>query len=499
MRRSVLLVAACALASAAAAARAQTVSQAAGGSEVQRLIAAVQGDTPLVADLRELTDTIGGRPTGSDANRRSVDWALGRFREAGVSARAEAFPMPRRWLERSARASIGGDVAFPVRVVAMPFSAPTPKGGLAAPVLDGGRGEDRDFGRLGDSLRGAFVLVETNELRTLDDLFREYGEAAVIERRALGAGAAGVVYMSSRPRGLLYRHGAALGFRNTARLLTMDRESAGRVLRLLRGGRSLTLSVEIDVEEGGAYEARNVIAEIRGRERPEEVVLVGAHLDSWDLGTGALDNGCNVAMLIDVARQIQRLGLRPRRTLRFALWNGEEQGMNGSWGYVRDHRAEMDRHVMAASFDIGDGRINGFYTNGRGAEMKAVLDAALAPVSDLGPYTHVDEPVVGTDNFDFMLEGVANLVASQEDATYGPDYHASSDTFDKVDPGRLRKNASVAAAVLWAFSEADAGWSRQTAVQVQTLVETTTLKQQMESFGAYEDWRSGRRGRRVAH
>jgi Zn-dependent M28 family amino/carboxypeptidase len=227
-------------------------------------------------------------------------------------------------------------------------------------------------------------------------------------------------------------------------------------------------------------------------------VILGAHLDSWDLGTGALDNGCNVAMLMDVARQIQRLGLRPRRTIRIALWNGEEQGLNGSWAYARDHAAELDRHVMAGSIDLGSGRITGFFTNGRGAEITPTLDAALKVVADLGPYAHVDEPVVGTDNFDFMLEGVANLVAIQADATYGPDYHASSDTFDKVDLVQIRKNAAVVAAVVWGFAQGDARWGRQGADLVQKLVEGTSLRQQMESFGLYDDWRSGKRGRKAS-
>jgi Zn-dependent M28 family amino/carboxypeptidase len=275
----------------------------------------------------------------------------------------------------------------------------------------------------------------------------------------------------------------------------MDREAAGRALRLLRDGRKLTLTAVIDAQDGGAYQAQNVIAEIPGRER-DEVVIVGAHLDSWDLGTGALDNGCNVALLIDVARQIQRLGLRPRRTIRIALWNGEEQGLFGSWGYVRAHGAELDRHVMAGSFDIGSGRITGFFTGGRGAELRPALEAALQAVADLGPFAHVDEPVVGTDNFDFMMEGVANLVAVQADATYGPDYHASSDTFDKVDLAHVRNNAAVAAAVVWGFANAEAAWGRQTGAQVQKLVETTTLKDQMVSFGVFDDWRSGQRGRR---
>jgi carboxypeptidase Q len=275
----------------------------------------------------------------------------------------------------------------------------------------------------------------------------------------------------------------------------MEREDAQRALRLLRGGKSLTLTAQIDLLSGGPFESFNVIGEIRGRERPDEVVLIGAHLDSWDLGTGALDNGCNVAMVLDVARQIRASGLPPRRTIRFALWNGEEQGMLGSWAYARAHAAELDRHVMAASFDIGSGRIVGFFTNGR-KEAVAAVEQALLPVAGLGPFTHVDEPVVGTDNLDFMLEGVLNLVANQEPANYGPNYHAASDTFDKVDQRQLRVNAAVTAAVTWGFAQAEAGWKRQSRAEVEALVEGTSLKSQLESFGLYELWRSGARGRR---
>jgi hypothetical protein len=461
-----------------------------------RLSAALQGETPLAADLRALTDDIGGRATGSEANRRSVEWALSRLREAGLDARRETFTMPRLWLERSSQARIGGEASFPARVAAMPFSA---GGAFSAPLLDVGFGTEADFARVGTAARGAFLLLETHPLLDLAGLFREYAESAAIDRRALAAGAAGVVTQSSRPRGLLYRHNAPQGEKNARPMLIMDREAAGRALRLLREGRRLTLSADIDVQDGGPYSADNVVAEIRGRERPEEVVLLGAHLDAWDLGTGALDNGCNVALLIDVARQMRALGLRPRRTLRFVLWNGEEQGLLGSWAYARAHAAELDRHVMAASFDIGSGAITGFFTGGRGAEMKSVLDAALAPVAALGPFTQVDEPVVGTDNYDFMMEGVLNLVAVQADATYGPDYHASSDTFDKVDVAQVKRNAAIAAALAWGFAQAEVAWTRQTPEQVTKLVETTSLKDQMVSFGVMDDWKAGKRGRRVGH
>lgn len=462
--------------------------------DVERLVAALLGETPLVEDLRALSDEIGGRPTGAASNARAVEWALERFREAGVVARKEPFEMPALWLPRAARAAVGGDAVFEADVAALPFSTAV-AAGTTAPLVDAGAGDDADFARLGERAGGAFVLIETEVLHDLDGLFREYAQATAIEQRAFAAGVAGVVYTSSRPNGRLYRHKASLGPRNRHPLLVMEREAALRCARLLRAGKALTLSPVIEVVTGGAYASHNVIGEIRGGERPDEVVIVGAHLDSWDLGTGALDNGCNVALVLDLARQIRALGLVPRRTIRFALWNGEEQGLVGSWGYVQSHAAELDGHVMAASFDIGSGRIAGFFTGGR-PEVARATEAALEPVRGLGPFTQVDQPIVGTDNYDFMMEGVPNLVANQEPANYGPHYHAESDTFDKVDLRQVRLNAAVAAAVTWAFAQSEARAPRQSAAEVAGLVTGTALGDQMRSMGLFEDWQQGRRGRR---
>ena len=237
-----------------------------------------------------------------------------------------------------------------------------------------------------------------------------------------------------------------------------------------------------------------VVVGHRGEELPGEFVLIGAHLDSWDLGTGALDNGCNVALVIDLARQMRRLNLRPRRTVRFALWNGEEQGMVGSWGYTKTHAAELDKHVMASSYDIGSGRISGFFTNGR-AELLPAVERALRTVSGLGPFVNVNAPIVGTDNYDFMVQGVANLVANQESANYGPNYHARSDTFEKVDLRQLRLNAAVAAAVTYNFAEGDVSWTRQSRAEIERLIATTDLGEQMKSFGLWQAWLDGTRGR----
>jgi len=463
-------------------------------AETSRLVVALLGETPLIENLRALTDEVGGRPTGSAANRRSVEWGLERFREAGVTVTREAFEMPARWLERSASARISGDVDFAADVAAMPFSAPTKSRGVKAPLLDGAAGTDEDFSALGESARGAWLLIETELLEDVDGLFREYIEAADIERRAFAAGVTGLIYMGSRPRGVLHRHNASLGPGNRHPLVVMERPAAQRALRLLRGGHRLDARITLDLDTGPAYEAFNVIGEIPGTAEPEEFVVIGAHLDSWGLGTGALDNGCNVALVIDIARQMQRLGIRPRRTIRFALWNGEEQGLHGSLGYVRSHADEMDRHVMASSYDIGSGAITGFFTGGR-PEILRALEPLLDSVQALGPFTQIDVPIVGTDNFDFMMEGVANLVANQASSNYGPNYHASTDTFDRVDQTQLRRNAAIAAAVTLGFAQMEVDWTRQSREELTELIESTDLGQQMKTFGLWSSWESGERGR----
>ncbi len=463
--------------------------------DVDVLIGAMLGDTPVIEDLEALTDQIGGRVTGSPANEAAVSWAVERFKTAGVAATTERFAMPYQWRELEASARVSGDVSFPVRVVAKPFSAGT-GGTLKAPLVDGGLGKEADFERLGNAAKNAWVLVETPVLDDetgLGGLFAEYNDSAVTMPLAVKAGVAGVVIASSRPKNLLYRL-PVLSSKNAVPVVVMERENAKRALRLVRDGKSLVLEAKIRVDSGYADHASNVIGEIRGSRRPDEIVLLGAHLDSHDLGTGALDNGANVTMLIDIARQIVRLGLKPERTIRFVLWNGEEQGLVGSWRYTESHRSELDNHVMAASFDIGTGRIVGFFTGGR-EQLPPMVDEYLVPVAGLGPFEQHDIPLVGTDNFDFMIHGVPNLIAAQEDANYASNYHAQSDTFDKVDQKQLKLNSAIVAALAWGFANSQERLPRQTHDEIQGLIDGSDLEHQMRNFGVWEGWASGVRGR----
>ncbi len=459
-----------------------------------RLAARMLAETPLADDIRHLCDRIGGRMTGSDACERSVDWFVERFRAAGVDRTwTEPFEMPFRWSEGASRARALAPESFPVDVVALPHSPATPSGGLAARVVDLGDGEPEVFVGPPAGLEGALGLVGSEVIASWGDLFQDYMRIPPIIERARKARMAGLLLIGSRSRDLLYRHIPTLAGWAPFPMAVVAREDGLRLARLARRG-EVRLSLDLRVRSGPPYTARNVLAEIRGRERPGEIVLLGAHLDSWDLGTGALDNGANCAMLLDLARQLAALGARPRRTVRIALFTGEEQGLHGSLGYVRRHRDALGDHVAVAIFDEGTGRIGGFSTGGR-EDLHPLVIRALRPVAGFGADAHTADAFVGTDNLDFLLEGVPNLVATQAAANYMENYHASSDTFDKVDLREIRINGAIAAALAWHLADSDARAPRQDRAAIEDLVRRTGLEGQLRTFGLWDDWAGGRRGR----
>jgi carboxypeptidase Q len=458
-----------------------------------RLAGRAVGDTPLLADTRELCDTVGGRPVGSPANARAVAWAAAKFKAAGADAVAtERFPVPFLWLPGTAELSIVSPESVALRVVACP-AAPSTDGTLAARAVDAGEGTGEDFDRLGAKAKGAIAVVRSKEMKTDADLFDEYLRNGKVFAAAKKAGVAAVLLQSTRPRGLLYRHPVGLG-RVLAPLpaAMVSREHAARLLRLAETG-DVTVRLSVSNRTGPAYEAQNVVAEIRGSERPEEFVLLGAHLDSWDLGTGANDNGVNVALVIDVLRGIKELGLTPKRTIRFAAFNAEELGMWGSAEYVRAHAKELGNIAAVVIFDVGSGRTNGFFLNGR-EDLRKPVDTALAAVAGLTNAPHALDGIDGTDNFDFLLSGIPNLVANQDFAPYLPDYHAESDTFDAVDAREARANAAIASALVWGLANADSRAPRQSKAEVDKLLKDTKLDEQMKALGQWDDWVSGRRG-----
>jgi carboxypeptidase Q len=461
------------------------------------MIQSAEGPSPLEENLRTLSDSIGGRITGSPAGARAASWAVEALRKAGVdSVHAEKFTIAAGWSEGRTRVEVLGPVSFPVRVTAGGWSPPTREGGITANVVDVQAGSEEDFAKAGAAVKGAILLVHSTPLVTWEDLDREYDLQARVIVRARSAGVAAIFWMSTRPNLLLYRHTTTPDGRIEALpQAIVAREDAERMARFLAVGQKVRVHFEMPNRVTGPVESQNVVGEIRGHEKPDEFVLLGAHLDSWDLGTGALDNGCNAAMVIDAARVIHQSGNLPRRSIRFVLFTGEEEGELGSRAYAHAHRAELDRMIAAVIFDSGAGRVTGFNVDGRKDYLPQLRDA-LEPLKAIGPMDYTFDAAGDTDDLDFMLEGVPALVANQDVANYMINYHAASDTFDKVDFTELKKNVAISAITAYALADAPVRLGhRQSRAEVEQVLKDTGLEETLKSEGSWPAWEKGERGR----
>lgn len=455
------------------------------------------GPSPLETNLHDLTDEIGGRVTGSPAAEKAVDWAVDAFRQAGVDeVLTENFTLPAGWAEGRTHLTILEPRPFPVRLVSVGWSPATPPGGLTANVVDIGAGQESDFKQAGDSVNGAILLVHTDLLKTWDGLLNENLYEPAVEQRAIDAGASAILWMSTRPYLLLYRRIFSLdGAIDRLPQAVVAREDALRMARFIAAGQPVKVNLDMPNKISGQTASENVVAEIRGSEKPDEFVILAAHLDSWELGTGALDNGCNAAMVIDAARAIRASASIPRRSIRFVLFTGEEQGMLGSWAYALAYRAELDKMDAAIVFDAGDGRVTGYSLGGR-MDIADAVDQALKPLATFGVLRNTIDATINTDNFDFLLEGVPTLVATQDPDDYIMNYQASSDTFDKVDLDQLKKNEAIAAVTTYALADMPERLGvRQTRSEVERLMEETGIKKQMKLRGLWGMWTDDKRGR----
>ena len=464
-----------------------------------KLLPLILGDSPMIENLRRLTDEIGGRVTGTPEMAKAVQWGVAGFRAAGVDVHTEKYTLPVTWREGATRLAITAPATSStvLRAVSEGWGPSTPREGIEGNVIDIGSGTDMDFGRAGN-IKGAMLLVPSEIGSTWPDLFNEYLRPPGIIARAVKDGAAGILWTGARERLLMYRHTNSLeGEIDKIPQALVAREDAVKLARLVAANPGkVRAKLSMPNEIGGPVEQENVVGEIRGYEKPAEVVILGAHLDSWELGTGALDNGCNAALVIEAARAIKATGLVPKRTIRFILFSGEEQGTIGSFAYVKSHAAELDKIRGVVIFDSGSGRVSGYSLGGR-RDTETGIGQILKPLAAWGVTEHTADASFGTDNFDFLLEGVPTFVANQEISNYLVNYHAASDTFDKVDQRELKMNTVIAALTAWGIADrAEPLGKRLTRSELDTLVKETGLDQQMRLLGYWEQWQSGARGRK---
>ena len=474
-----------------------------------KLLPIIMGPSPMEENLRRLTDEIGGRVSGSPEMAKAVEWAVAAFRSANIDVRTEKYTLPVTWTEgdtkllvsdpselSSPSKSDAGIRLTPLHAVSVGSGPPLTREN-AVPVLDIGYGSADEFERAGP-IKDKILLVHSQIGSTWADLFNEYLRPPDIIHRAVEGGARAILWMGARERLLLYRHTNSLtGAIDKIPQAVVAREDAMRLARTVATYPNKALAMLLMPNRiGGPVEQQNVVGEIRGYEKPDEAVILGAHLDSWELGTGALDNGCNAALVIEAARAIKATGLLPRRTIRFVLFSGEEQGTIGSFEYVKAHRAELDKVRAVIVFDSGIGRVTGYSLGGR-RDTEAGVREVLKPLESWDANNHTYDASFGTDNFDFLLEGVPTLVANQEEANYLPNYHAASDTLDKVDMRELKLHTVLAALTAWGIADrTEPLGKRLTRSEIEAQMKETGLDQQMKTLGYWDAWQSGTRGRK---
>ena len=459
-------------------------------AEFARVAEELRNASRVEADLRTLCDGIGSRMAGTQGMRDALNWASQSLAKAGlINVRREAVPIPLLWQEGETRVEVIEPSAYRVRAVSSALS-PAIRPGVEADLVYGGRGRPGFIARNGGRFRDKVLLVSLDEVGSFDDLAVEQRDAMIAFREAFEAGALAVLFISTRPNHLLYRHvNNIAGKLDEIPSALVAREDGLRMLRTLRAGAQVRVRIAMPNRIGSAYETANVVGDIPGDQLPEEIVLLGAHLDSWDLGTGCLDNAANVALVVNVARSIRASGIRSRRTLRFVLFGGEELGLFGSRAYVDRHGDELDGHVAAIVHDMGNGPLVGYSVGGR-EDLLPKLDAILEPMTGARELSHTTDAYFVSDNFTFVLQGVPSLFAVQDTAGFFQTYHSEADTYDKVRIAGVTESATVAAASMLGISKLDLRFgSRLSDRQVMDWMRSVGLVKHLRFLGVWEAWR----------
>lgn len=414
--------------------------------------------------LAHLSDNIGPRPVGSLQAAAAVDYVAGELRRLGLDVRFEKVRVP-RWVrgeERCELVEYPGQVPGTTQKIVIAalggMGVATPRDGITAEVLIvSSLAELAALPR--DKVAGKIVLFNKRfDGRMADSGFAfDAYESAVGVRNsgrlaASKAGAAAVLVRSVGGTDFRVVHVGATDYENAARIpaAAITAEDADLIVRLSsQGPVRLRLVQSSDLHE--EVDSYNVIADLKGTEHPEQVVIVSGHIDSWDLGTGALDDGAGVAIAMATARLLHEQNLRPRRTIRIVAWMGEERGLVGARSYAKEHASEMANHFAAIETDSGAGHAMGIYITGD--QALATLFQPVAEVleaSGAGIVRDSKEPA--PDLIPLYFRGVPAFAPIQDTRKYFDYHHTAADTLDKVDRQELRENIAVVAVLSFALA-----------------------------------------------
>ena len=398
--------------------------------------------------LGELCDTVGPRLAGSDGMRRAIAWAERTMNAAGFdSVWTEPVTVP-HWVRGQEWARCTAPVAFDLVMTGLGLSDGTGPDGVEAEIL-----AVRDFDELearSDEAAGKIVLF--------NEPWDGYGKT--VRYRVDGAsaaarhGAVACLIRSVTGTSLATPHTGMMSYDEDApRIPTaaLSVEDAGRLYRMCQRGLAPRVHLYMEAQNLGETTDANVMGEIRGRERPEEIVLLGGHLDSWDVGTCAHDDGAGCAITLAAARLLKEMGLVPRRTLRVVLYTCEELGGYGGRAYQQAHQAELDQYVAALESDSGAFPPAGFTVRADSLVIERVA-AYCAPLTTLGA-SDVRAGWSGVDIRPLTEDGVPGIGHRVHGERYFDYHHSPADTFDKIDPDDLARNVAAVAALIYAIAE----------------------------------------------
>jgi carboxypeptidase Q len=418
-------------------------------SDADRLIKAATADDFAWLRLAELTDTFGARLSGSDNLARAIQWSAQTMKADGLeNVRAEPVTVP-RWVRGREEAAIVDPPRHDLAILGLGGTVSTPPGGLEADLLVVSSFDD--LRSRAAEARGKIVLF--------DVMYGGYAETVTYRnggaRAAAQHGAAAVLVRSIGPIGLRTTHTGSVNYVQEVPAIpaaAVAVEDANRLVRLARSGRRVRLRLVLEGRREADVESANVVGEIIGREKPNEIVLLGGHLDSWDVGTGASDDGVGCIVTWEALRLMVKLGIRPRRTVRVVLWTNEENGLRGAAAYAERHAAAAADHVFALESDLGV-----FAPAALGFSGSMAARAVMGQIGQLLEPLNLPEITAGGGGADIGPIAQAGRVPTMayvgDAGRYFVIHHTAADTVDRILPEEVSKASAAVAVMAYAVAE----------------------------------------------
>ncbi len=411
-----------------------------------------------------LSNNIGPRLSGSPQAARAVEYVAAELKKLGLEVRLEKIMVP-HWVRGEERGELvqfpgmAGGTVQKIVLCALGGSVATPPGGLTAEiVVVGSFAELAQMGR--EKIAGKIVLFNNKfdrEMALAGQAGNAYGQAVAYRFAGAGAaapfGALAALVRSAGGSQNRLAHTGAMGYPDGVTKIptaAVSNEDADLIEYLARQG-ATKIHLTLTPQTLPDVESFNVIGDLRGSEKPDEVVIVSGHLDSWDLGRGAIDDGAGVGVAMQTANILKQLKLRPKRTIRVIAWMNEENGGRGSAAYAQDEAANIAKHFAAIESDFGAGHPLGFAFAGKNEALNF-----FAPLSNVllsqGAFQVTPQPNVGADTAPLTRLGVPSFAPLSDGRFYFDYHHTAADTLDKIDPRHLAENASVLAVLSYGLA-----------------------------------------------